>query len=222
MKNINKLIDHTLLKPEATSDQIDKLIQEAREFDFASVMVNSSYVKQCAQSLKDSDVKVATVIGFPLGACTTQTKLAEVKQALEDGANEFDMVLNIGWLKEGKLQEVTQEIQALRIAIPQDMKLKVIIETCLLSEQDKINACECVSLGNADFIKTSTGFSTGGATVEDVALLREYVNEEVEVKASGGVRTYEDLVRMVEAGATRIGTSNGVALMEGKTFQASY
>lgn len=214
MENINKLIDHTLLKPEATSDQVLKLCKEARQHDFASVMVNSSYVPLCKEALLDTDVKIATVIGFPLGACSTHTKLEEVKQALRDGANEFDMVLNIGKLKDGKLEEVTHEISAIKELVP-NYVLKVIIETSLLSEQDKINACQCVTEGKADYIKTSTGFSTGGATVEDVALLRKHVGKEVEVKASGGVRTYDDLVKMVEAGASRIGTSNGVALMKG-------
>lgn len=215
MNQINKTIDHTLLKPEASSDQVIKLCQEALDHDFASVMVNSSFVSLCREQIKDADVKVATVIGFPLGACNTHAKVEEVKQALKDGADEFDMVLNIGKLKEGKLDEVTQDIKAVKEAIPEGMLLKVIIETCLLSNQDKINACQCVSDAKADYIKTSTGFSTGGATVEDVALLRKYVDPSIKVKASGGVRTYEDLVKMVEAGAERIGTSNGVDLMQG-------
>ena len=212
MKNINKLIDHTLLKPEATSDQVLKLCEEAKLHDFASVMVNSSYVSLCKKELLHTDVKVATVIGFPLGACSTHTKLEEVRQALRDGANEFDMVLNIGKLKEGKLDEVTQEIIAIKEIVPEYI-LKVIIETSLLSEQDKINACKCVTDAKAEFIKTSTGFSTHGATVEDVALLRKHVGKDVQVKASGGVRSYDDLVKMHEAGATRIGTSSGVSLM---------
>lgn len=214
MKNINKLIDHTLLKQEATEDQILKLCQEAKDHDFATVMINSSYIPVAVKALEGTDVKVATVIGFPLGACTTNTKVAELKEALELGATEFDMVINIGKLKDGKLDEVTEEIKTLKALIPNHC-LKVIIETCLLSEQDKINACRCVSDAKADFIKTSTGFSKHGATVEDVALLRKYTDPEVEVKAAGGVRSYEDLVEMVNAGATRIGTSGGVNLMQG-------
>lgn len=214
MISINKTIDHTLLKPEASSDQVKKLCQEAREHDFASVMVNSSFVSLCAKELEGTDVKIATVIGFPLGACNTHAKVEEVKQALKDGANEFDMVLNIGQLKEGRLEEVTQDIKAVKAAIPEGMLLKVIIETCLLNEQDKINACQCVSEAKADYIKTSTGFSTGGATAEDVALLRKHMDPSVKVKASGGVRTSEDLKKMLEAGAERIGTSNGVDLVQ--------
>lgn len=212
---MNQYIDHTLLKPEASSDQIIALCQEAKEHQFASVMVNSSRVALCAKELEGTNVKVATVIGFPLGACNTATKVAEVKQALLDGANEFDMVLNIGWLKEGKLDEVTQDIKAVKEAIPQGMILKVIIETCLLSQQDKINACRCVSEAKADYIKTSTGFSKAGATVEDVKLLRQYVAPEVKVKAAGGVRSYQELVEMIEAGAERIGTSRGIDLIQG-------
>lgn len=215
MNKTNQYIDHTLLKPEATSDQIRKLCLEAKEHEFASVMVNSSFVPVCVEELKDTDVKIATVIGFPLGACNTHAKVEEVKQALKDGANEFDMVINIGKLKEGKLDEVTQEIKDIKAAIPEGMLLKVIIETSLLSKQDKINACQCVSDAQADYIKTSTGFSTGGATVEDVALLRKHVSKDIKVKASGGVKSYDDLVKMVEAGAERIGTSSGVELMQG-------
>lgn len=222
MNNLNKLIDHTLLKPEASTTQIEALCLEARQYDFASVMVNSSNVNQCYELLKDTDVKIATVIGFPLGAMSTQAKLEETRIALEDGANEIDMVLNIGRLKEGNLDYVTNEISALKLLVGNDVILKVIIETCLLSEEEKINACHCVSEAKADFIKTSTGFSTGGATVEDVALLRKHVKESVKVKASGGVRSYEDLLLMVEAGAERIGTSSGVALMKGNISESSY
>lgn len=222
MNNLNKLIDHTLLKPEASTTQIETLCREAKQYDFASVMVNSSNVNQCYELLKDTDVKIATVIGFPLGAMSTKAKLEETRIALEDGANEIDMVLNIGRLKEGNLDYVTNEISALKQLVGNDVVLKVIIETCLLSEEEKINACHCVSEAKADFIKTSTGFSTGGATVEDVALLRKHVKESVKVKASGGVRSYEDLLLMVEAGAERIGTSSGVALMKGNITESSY
>ena len=222
MNNLNKLIDHTLLKPEASTAQIETLCNEARQYDFASVMVNSSNVRQCYELLKDTDVKIATVIGFPLGAMSTKAKIEETRAALQDGANEIDMVLNIGRLKEGKLDYVTSEIRDLKELVGENIVLKVIIETCLLTEEDKINACHCVSEAKADYIKTSTGFSTGGATVEDVALLRKYVDSSVKVKASGGVRSYEDLVLMVEAGAERIGTSSGVALMQGNVIESSY
>ncbi len=218
---INKLIDHTLLKPEASSEQIETLCQEALEHDFASVMVNPCRIEQCVQLLKDSDVLVATVIGFPLGANSKETKVAEVQDALAKGAQEIDMVLNIGLLKEGKTEAVIEEIKAIKALLP-DKILKVIIETALLNEEEKIRACHCVSEAKADFIKTSTGFSTHGATVEDVALLRKHVAPEIAVKAAGGVRSYEDLVRMVEAGATRIGTSSGVALVSKKVSESSY
>lgn len=222
MNNLNKLIDHTLLKPEASTAQIETLCNEARQYDFASVMVNSSNVRQCYELLKDTDVKIATVIGFPLGAMSTKAKIEETRAALQDGANEIDMVLNIGRLKEGKLDYVTSEIRDLKELVGENIVLKVIIETCLLTEEDKINACHCVSEAKADFIKTSTGFSTGGATVEDVALLRKYVDSSVKVKASGGVRSFEDLVLMVEAGAERIGTSSGVNLMQGNRVEGRY
>lgn len=222
MNNLNKLIDHTLLKPEASTAQIETLCNEARQYDFASVMVNSSNVRQCYELLKDTDVKIATVIGFPLGAMSTKAKIEETRAALQDGANEIDMVLNIGRLKEGKLDYVTSEIRDLKELVGENIVLKVIIETCLLTEEDKINACHCVSEAKADYIKTSTGFSTGGATVEDVALLRKYVDSSVKVKASGGVRSFEDLVLMVEAGAERIGTSSGVALMQGNRVEGRY
>lgn len=222
MNNLNKLIDHTLLKPEASTAQIETLCNEARQYNFASVMVNSSNVRQCYELLKDTDVKIATVIGFPLGAMSTKAKIEETRAALQDGANEIDMVLNIGRLKEGKLDYVTSEIRDLKELVGENIVLKVIIETCLLTEEDKINACHCVSEAKADFIKTSTGFSTGGATVEDVALLRKYVDASVKVKASGGVRSFEDLVLMVEAGAERIGTSAGVKLVQGENVEGSY
>lgn len=218
---INKLIDHTLLKPEASSAQIEVLCQEALKYDFASVMVNPSRVPQCVNLLKDSNVLVATVIGFPLGATSMDSKASEVKNALKDGAQEIDMVLNIGFLKEGKTAEVIEEIKAIKALLP-DKVLKVIIETALLTDEEKIVACHCVSEAKADFIKTSTGFSLHGATVEDVALLRQHVAPEVQVKAAGGVRNYEDLLRMVEAGATRIGTSSGVKLMQGDKAEGSY
>lgn len=218
---LNKLIDHTLLKPEATQDQIIAVCQEAKDYDFATVMVNSSWAKTCADFLKGTNVLVACVVGFPLGAMSKEAKIFETKQALADGAQEIDMVLNIGRLKQGDEAYVVDEIKAIKALLP-NLKLKVIIETALLSDEEKILACKLVSEAKADFIKTSTGFSTHGATPEDVALLRKYVDSDIEVKAAGGVRSYEDLQRMVDAGATRIGTSSGVKLMQGEIAEGSY
>lgn len=212
MRNINKLIDHTLLKPEATKDQILKLCEEAKIYDFATVMVNGSWVKTCADTLEGTDVLTACVIGFPLGAMSTHAKISETQIALKDGAQEIDMVLNIGKLKERDEDYVVNEIQAIKALLPEKI-LKVIIETALLTEEDKIIACDYVSKAKADYIKTSTGFSTHGATVEDVALLRKHVDPNVKVKAAGGVRSYNDLMKMVDAGAQRVGASAGVSIM---------
>ena len=221
MEKLNTLIDHTLLKPEATKDQIITLCEEAKTYEFASVMVNSSWVKLCAEQLKGTSVLVASVVGFPLGAMSTEAKVFETKQALSDGAQEIDMVINIGRLKDNDEEYVVNEIKAIKALLP-DKILKVIIETALLSDDEKILACKLVSEAKADFIKTSTGFSLHGATVEDVKLLREHVAPEVAVKAAGGVRSFEDVVKMVDAGATRIGTSSGVKLMQGDKAEGSY
>ncbi len=221
MEKLNTLIDHTLLKPEATKDQIITLCEEAKTYEFASVMVNSSWVKLCAEQLKGTSVLVASVVGFPLGAMSTEAKVFETKQALSDGAQEIDMVINIGRLKDNDEEYVVNEIKAIKALLP-DKILKVIIETALLSDDEKILACKLVSEAKADFIKTSTGFSLHGATVEDVKLLREHVAPEVAVKAAGGVRSFEDVVKMVDAGATRIGTSSGVKLMQGDKVEGSY
>lgn len=221
MKQLNKLIDHTLLKPESTQAQIETLCMEAKQYKFASVMVNSSWVKYASELLSDSEVLVASVIGFPLGAMSTAAKVFETKQAIEDGAQEIDMVLNIGRLKDGDHDYVVNEIKAIKALLP-DRILKVIIETALLTQEEKVLACKLVSEAQADFIKTSTGFSLHGATFEDVALLREHVAPEVKVKAAGGVRSYEDLVKMVSAGAERIGTSSGVKLMQGERNEGNY
>lgn len=210
--NYNKLIDHTLLKPTATSEDIKHLCQEAIEFDFMSVCVNPCYVSLAKQCLKDSDVKVCTVIGFPLGANETEIKVKEAELAILHGAEEIDMVINIGALKEGNDDYVYNEIKKLK-EVAGKLVLKVIIETCLLSDEEKVRACLLAKKAGADFVKTSTGFSTGGATVHDVKLMRETVGKEMGVKASGGVKTHEDLLAMVEAGATRIGTSNGTKII---------
>ena len=211
---INKYIDHTLLKAEATREQIEELCRQAREYDFASVCVNSCWVETCHQLLKDTDVKVCTVIGFPLGAMGTIAKAYEVKEALADGAEEFDMVINVGQLKGGNLDYVTDDIAAV-VTAAQGNTVKVIIETCLLTDEEKKEACRCAIKAGAHFVKTSTGFSTGGATVEDVKLMHDTVNASgLKVKASGGIRTYEDAQKMIAAGAERIGCSAGVKIME--------
>ena len=208
----NKLIDHTLLKQDATPEQIMKLCFEAKEYDFMSVCVNPAYVPFAHELLKDSDVKVCTVIGFPLGMNLTKTKVEEAMLAVNQGADEVDMVINVGMLKSENDEYVENEIRLIKESINGKL-LKVIIETCLLTDDEKVRACLAAKRAGADFVKTSTGFSTGGATVHDVALMRQTVGEEMGVKASGGVRTHEDLLAMVEAGANRIGTSNGTKII---------
>ena len=208
----NKLIDHTLLKQDATPEQIVQLCDEARRYNFMSVCVNPVYVPLAHRCLKDSDVKVCTVIGFPLGMNLTKTKIQEAQLAIKEGAQEIDMVINVGMLKAGHDDYVEEEIRELK-SVAGKLVLKVIIETCLLTDEEKVRACECAKRAGADFVKTSTGFSTGGATPHDVALMRKTVGPEMGVKASGGVRTHEDLLAMVEAGANRIGTSNGTKII---------
>ena len=208
----SKYIDHTLLKPEATKEQIIKLCQEAKEHDFASVCINPYWISIAYQELKDTDVKVCTVIGFPLGASTTETKVMETKDAIAKGASEIDMVINIGALKAKDYAEVEGDIAKV-VEATKPYIVKVIIETCLLSDEEKIKACQLATSAKAKFVKTSTGFSTGGATEEDVALMKANITSDMEVKASGGVRSKEDFDKMVAAGATRIGTSNGLNLV---------
>lgn len=211
---MNKYIDHTLLKPEATQAMIDKLCAEAKEHDFASVCVNPYWVKRSAELLAGTDVKVCTVIGFPLGASTTEVKAAETRDAIRSGATEVDMVLNVGALKSGDLETVKADVAAVKQAAG-DVLLKVILETGLLTDEEKDTACKlCVEAG-ADYVKTSTGFGPGGATVEDIALMRKAVGANVGVKASGGVRDGEAALAMIEAGASRIGTSSGVSIVTG-------
>ena len=210
--NYNKLIDHTLLKQDATPEQIVKLCEEAKQFDFMSVCVNPGYVPLAAECLKGSSVKVCTVIGFPLGMNLTKTKVQEAELCIKEGAEEIDMVINVGMLKAGHDDYVREEIRLLK-EVAGSKVLKVIIETCLLTDEEKVRACLAGKRAGADFVKTSTGFSTGGATVHDVALMRQTVGNELGVKASGGVRTHEDLLAMVEAGANRIGTSNGTKII---------
>lgn len=216
---LNKYIDHTLLKANATKEQIVKLCREAREYDFASVCVNSCWVATCKKELEGTDVKVCTVIGFPLGAMHTVAKAYEVKEALADGADEFDTVINVGQLKAGNIDYVTDDIAAV-VKAANGRTVKVIIETCLLTDEEKIEACRCSIQAGATFVKTSTGFSTGGATPEDVKLMYDTVHESgLKVKASGGIRTYEDAVKMIEAGADRLGCSAGIRIMKG--YEAS-
>ncbi|MBQ8141589.1 MAG: deoxyribose-phosphate aldolase [Bacilli bacterium] len=209
----NRLIDHTLLAPDATKEQIEKLCFEAKEHHFASVCVNPCWIPTASKILKGSDVKVCTVIGFPLGATLTAAKVAECKEAIKEGATELDMVINIGKLKDKDDEYVYDEIKALKEACGK-LVLKVIIETCLLTDEEKVRVCRLAKKANADFVKTSTGFSKWGAKVEDVRLMRETVGPEMGVKASGGVRTKQDLLDMIEAGATRIGTSRGLDLIK--------
>ena len=214
MQHLSKTIDHTLLKAEATAAQIETLCAEAREYHFCSVCVNSSHVPLAASQLKDSDVKVCSVVGFPLGAMQTKAKAYEAAVAIEEGAEEIDIVINIGWLKSGEIAKVEQDIQALREATKGKI-LKVIFETALISKEEIVILCEICTRVGVDFVKTSTGFSTGGATLEDVALMKASVGEQVQVKASGGIRDYETAVAMLGAGATRLGVSAGIAIVTG-------
>ena len=212
------MIDHTLLKPEATREQVTRLCQEAREYGFASVCVNPVYVKLCAQLLADSGVPVCAVVGFPLGATPTRVKAFEAREAIRDGAAEIDMVIHVGALKSREYKAVEQDIAAVaRACHGANALLKVIIEAALLTEEEKEMACQLAQRAGADFVKTSTGFGPGGATVEDVALMRRVVGPALGVKAAGGVRSYEDAQRMVAAGANRLGASAGVRIVEEAT-----
>lgn len=211
--NIAKMIDHTLLKADSMKDQIVTLCKEAREYNFYSVCVNPTWVKEAAKQLEGSDVEVCTVIGFPLGANTPETKAFETKDAIADGATEVDMVINIGELKAGNDKAVEHDIHSVVNAAKGKALVKVIIETSLLTEEEKVRACELSVKAGADYVKTSTGFSTGGATLEDVKLMRETVGPDIGVKASGGVRDKEDAHAMIEAGASRIGASSGIKIV---------
>ncbi|MCF0114462.1 MAG: deoxyribose-phosphate aldolase [Erysipelotrichaceae bacterium] len=210
--SMNKYIDHTLLKPNSTKEQILKLCAEAKEYDFKTVCVNPCWIEVCKQELEGTNVGVCTVIGFPLGAMSSKAKAFEAKDAVERGADEVDMVINIGWLKDHEDEKIIEEIKMIKEACD-GHTLKVIIETCLLNEEEKVRACHDIMAAGGDFVKTSTGFSTSGATLEDVLLLKKTVGDKILVKAAGGVRSHDDLVKMIEAGANRIGTSSGVALL---------
>lgn len=213
--DLAKMIDHTLLRADATKRDIENLIAEARRCEFASVCVNSTWVEFAAQQLAGTPVHVCAVIGFPLGATTTESKAFEAKDAITKGATEVDMVINIGALKGGDHIFVEKDIQAVVDVAKGKALVKVIIETCLLSDKEKACACELAVKAGADFVKTSTGFSTGGATPEDVRLMRRIVGEHVGVKASGGIHSLDDMQKMIDAGATRIGASSGVKIIEG-------
>lgn len=218
---INQYIDHTLLKPESTQEQIDHLLSEAVEYQFASVCVNPTWVAHCSKTLAGTGVKVCTVVGFPLGANTSSVKAFETKDAIANGADEIDMVVNVGQLKSGQYEVVEADIRAV-VEASQDKLVKVIIETCLLTNDEKVKACQLAVSAGADFVKTSTGFSAAGATVEDIVLMRETVGPNIGVKAAGGARSYEDAEAFIEAGATRIGTSSGVAIVSGETVTEGY
>ncbi|MGF7032735.1 deoxyribose-phosphate aldolase [Paenibacillus mucilaginosus] len=220
--NLAGMIDHTLLKADATQAEITKLTEEAKKYTFASVCVNPTWVAYAAEQLAGTEVKVCTVIGFPLGASTPAVKAFEAADAIANGATEVDMVINIGALKDGNNELVERDIRGVVEAAKGKALVKVIIETSLLTDEEKVRACELTVKAGADFVKTSTGFSTGGATPEDVALMRRTVGEGTGVKASGGVRSREDMLKMVEAGATRIGASSGVKIMEGGQSASSY
>lgn len=208
----NKFIDHTNLKQDATREDIKKLCEEAISYDFMSVCVNPDFVKFASDLLLDSEVKVCTVIGFPLGASTTRTKVFETKDALKNGADEIDMVINVSALKDKNYDLVKNEIASIKKVCKKHI-LKVILETCLLSNEEIVAVCKLAKEARADFVKTSTGFSKGGATVEAVKLMRETVKDSMGVKASGGIKTHEDLIKMIDAGANRIGTSSGTKIL---------
>lgn len=218
---INKYIDHTLLKADSVQSQFDQLIDESKTYDFASVCVNPCWVAYAAEALKDSDVKVCTVVGFPLGATTSATKAFETKDAIANGADEIDMVINIGLLKQGDDQAVEDDMRAV-VEASGDKLVKVIIEACLLTDEEKVRACQLAVKAGVDFVKTSTGFSTGGATISDVKLMRQTVGPDIGVKAAGGARSLEDAMAFIEAGATRIGTSAGVTIMKGEVANGGY
>ncbi len=222
MMELARMIDHTQLRADATKAEITQIIVEAKKYEFASVCVNPTWVSYAAEQLANSNVKVCTVIGFPLGATTSATKAFETTNAITNGATEIDMVINIGALKDGNNDVVENEIKAVVEAAAGKAIVKVIIEICLLTEEEKVRACELSAKAGADFVKTSTGFSTGGATADDIALMRKTVGPDMGVKASGGVRSLEDMQKMIAAGATRIGASSGVKIMDGGVSTSSY
>jgi deoxyribose-phosphate aldolase len=218
---IARMIDHTLLKPDATEEQVTQLCREAATYCFASVCVNPIWVELCAKLLRRSGVKVCTVIGFPLGATTTSAKAYETRDTIGKGAGEIDMVINVGLMKSRQYSRVREDIRAVVRATRPNILVKVILETCLLTDDEKVKACELSVEGGADYVKTSTGFSSGGATVNDIALMRKTVGPEIGVKASGGVRTFEDAEALIKAGATRLGASAGLKIIQANSGAAS-
>lgn len=221
-QELAQYIDHTQLKPDAQAGAFDQLCEEAVKYQFKSVCVNSSWVAYVSKKLQGTKVKVCSVVGFPLGAMTSRSKAFETREAIEAGASEIDMVLAIGKLKQGDLKYVEEDILAVRRATRSTTVLKVIIETSMLTQEEKVLACQIAKKAGTDFVKTSTGFGGGGATVEDVSLMKSVVGKDIEVKASGGVRTYQDALDMIGAGATRIGTGSGVAVVTGTKATGSY
>ena len=220
--DLARYIDHTLLKPEATEEQIDTLCAEAAAHHFFSVCVNSRWVEHCARKLGGTGVKVCAVVGFPLGAMDSRVKSFEARTAIANGADEIDMVMNVGAMKAKDLKTVREDMLAVRRACRTSIVLKVILETSLLTEEEKVLACQIAKGVEADFVKTSTGFNKGGATVADIALMRRTVGPAMGVKAAGGVRSFEDAVAMINAGATRLGTSSGVLLVSGQKSTGAY
>ena len=221
MKDLSKYIDHTLLTQNASKNQIEKLCQEADEHNFCSVCVNSCYVKNAKEFLTNDEVKVCSVVGFPLGAMSTKAKAYEAKVAIEDGASEIDMVINVGWVKSNRYDLVKDDIQALRTTC-NNVVLKVIFETALLSEDEIKKVCEISKEIKVDFVKTSTGFSTRGASFEDVKIMKSVVGDDVLIKASGGIRSYEKALDMIKAGADRLGTSSGIEIVSGTSSSKDY
>lgn len=222
-RNIASKIDHTILSPDATVEEIKQVCAEAAEYNFASVCVNPDNITLVYEELKNNNnVKVCSVIGFPLGATTTKAKVSEAKEVMEKGAQEIDMVMNVGALKSGKFDKVKRDIEEVVIAARGRALVKVIIEACLLTDGEKVKACSLAKVAGADFVKTSTGFSSGGATIEDVELMRETVGSEMGVKASGGIRDYKKAKAMIDAGATRIGASGSVEIVKGEKSTKNY
>lgn len=219
-EKIYGMIDHTLLKPTSTWDQIKQICEESIQYKTASICIPPSYIRQVNETYGDK-INICTVIGFPLGYNTTEVKVFEVKKAIEDGANEVDMVINIGWAKDHLYQKIENEIRALKEAAGNKI-LKVIIETCYLTEEEKIEICRCVTNAKADYIKTSTGFGTAGATVEDVRLFKANIGPDVKIKAAGGMKTVEDIYAFVKEGASRLGTSSGIKLLNGSGKATGY
>lgn len=214
--NVNKYIDHTLLKPDATIDAIEEICEEAIEYEFASVCINPEYVKKAKEILEDSDVAVCTVVGFPLGANLTETKINEAKQVIKDGADEIDYVVSISDVKNGWFTQIDNEMKAF-INLREEFThiiIKVILENCYLSDEEIAAVCKIAKKNNIDFVKTSTGFGSGGATIKDLKLMRENVGESIGIKASGGIRTYDDAIQAINAGATRIGASSSVQIIK--------